>query len=82
MILILNLILTLTQTSPIPNLNPNPNPHPIPNRTDWRNAAVKKRIAEKEFTNIEIIPFADITKAAADMHVCSPHTAKQDCKDF
>ena len=49
---------------------------------DWRNYIIKQRIQEMELKNIQIIPFAAITKEIADMHVCSPHTIKQDCTHY
>ena len=49
---------------------------------DWRNSVIKQRIKEMDIKNVLIMPFADITKEVADMHVCSPHTTKQDCTHY
>jgi len=42
----------------------------------------KDTIIKNNLNNIKTIPFADITKGAADMHLCSPLAPKQDCTHY
>jgi hypothetical protein len=47
---------------------------------DWRNNIVKQKLLN--YPLIRLLPFADVTKEMADMHLCSPKSPKQDCTQY